>query len=97
MYEIAKDLGLQHEMKLISNYQKEISYLQDKLDAQYKQYVEMLEAEFKKFTSLIDMAFDPNVNKAFSGSIELARYAGVPESKILKSKADIDAFFTGTT
>ena len=36
---------------------------------------------------------DEDFNKAFDGSILLAREVGVEEKKILKTKADIDAFF----
>ena len=46
-----------------------------------------------EFESLVDVAFDEDVNIAFGGAIELARGAGVKEEKILKTKADIDAYF----
>ena len=38
-------------------------------------------------------AFDPDVNKAFDASIEFARFNGVAENQILKSKSDIDSYF----
>ena len=47
----------------------------------------------KEFESLVDIAFDEDVNIAFEGAIKLARSAGVKEEKILKTKADIDAYF----
>lgn len=42
-------------------------------------------------------AFSKDPNEAFEGSIELARYFGVPENQILKSKEEIDRFFMGET
>ena len=47
----------------------------------------------KKFKLLVDLAFDPDVNKAFDASIALARAEGVKQEKILKTKAEIDNYF----
>jgi hypothetical protein len=49
----------------------------------------------ERFNSLREMAFDEDFNKAFEGSILLAREIGVEENKILKNKTQIDAFFLG--
>jgi hypothetical protein len=94
MYAIAKEIGLEKEQQLIANYQAEIQSLANKLDAQYRELMTILEAQMKAFTSLLDFAFDPDVNRAFCGSIELARHTGVPEAKILKTKQDIFTYYT---
>ena len=53
----------------------------------------MLEESFKKFKSMMELAFNPDINKAFEASIEFARFNGVAEERILKSKTEIDAYF----
>ena len=53
----------------------------------------MLEAQFKRFKSMLELAFDPDVNLAFDSSIRFARFNGVPENIILKDKSEIDAYF----
>lgn len=42
---------------------------------------------------MLELAFDPDVNIAFDGSIALADYGGVAKDQILRSKADIDNYF----
>ncbi len=66
-----------------------------KLDEQYQKLLQMLEGQFKKFKSLMEFAFDVDVNSAFNGSIELARFNGVDEDKILKNTAEVNAYFLG--
>lgn len=94
MYEIAKTVGLEKEQKLISNYQAEMKALQADLDKQYEELLILLDTRMKQFKNLIELAFDPDVNKAFLGSVELAYYLGVPDNDILKTKNDIDIFFS---
>ena len=42
---------------------------------------------------MLELAFDPNVNIAFDGSIALPDYVGVAQDRVLRSKADIDNYF----
>lgn len=93
LYDIAKNQGLKQEQSLIAKYQAEIAALAEKLDEQYRLLVQKLEADFKRFNSMLDLAFDTDINIAFESSVQFARYNGVPEDRILKSKSDIDAFF----
>ena len=93
LYDIAKTQGLKREASLIANYQAEMEALLERLDEQGRALMRLLEENLKKFQSMMDLAFDPDVNLAFSASIHFARFNGVPEDKILKTKADIDAFF----
>lgn len=93
LYDIAKTQGLKREASLIANYQAEMEALLERLDEQGRALMRLLEENLKKFQSMMDLAFDPDVNLAFSASIQFARFNGVPEDKILKTKADIDAFF----
>lgn len=93
MYEIAKEFGLDNERKIIAQYQNQIKDLKWKLGGQYLTLINQLEKNMRKFQSLMAFSFDPDVNVAFAASVELARFNGVPENKILKSKIDIDAYF----
>ena len=93
LYDIAKDQGLKQEQILIAGYQAEIAALIDKLDEQNRALLRLLETNLKKFKSMLELAFSPDVNTAFDSSIKFARFNGVAEDKILKNKSDIDAFF----
>ena len=46
------------------------------------------------FDSLVELAFDRDVNIRFQSSVERARVIGVSEDRILHNKHEIDAFFT---
>ena len=93
MYEIAKNYGMTKEQALISEYQAELRSLNQKLDNQFQELMHLLEKKMKEFNSLAELAFDSKINQAFAGSIELARFNGVDEHKILKDKTAVDAFF----
>lgn len=93
LYDIAKNQGLQKEQAIIAGYQSEIAALTEKLDEQYRLLLRKLEDNFKKFSSMMELAFDVDINTAFESSIQFARFNGVAEDKILKTKAEIDAFF----
>lgn len=93
LYDIAKQQGLKQEKDLITKYRNEIVRLNEQLDEQYKSLVQILETNIQKFKSMIELAFDVNVNVAFESSVAFARFNAVPEERILKSKADVDAFF----
>lgn len=47
----------------------------------------------ESFEEIMKQAFSEDPKEAFEGSIKLARYSGVPEDDILKSKEEIDRFF----
>ena len=93
MYGIAKDNLSEQEQTLIFTFNKSIQEQNEQLDSQSKALIKLLEQEFAKFTSITELAFDLNVNIAFTGSVTLAQYVGIPDKKILKNKANIDAYF----
>ncbi len=93
LYDIAKSQGLKYEQSIIINYKKEIEELTKKLDKQYEAILKQLEKHLISFKSMIDLAFDVDINIAFNGSIQLALFNGVKEEKILKTKKEIDEFF----
>ena len=93
MYQIAKDHLSEKEQGLIRNYQGSFAALNKMLDERYQQLIIQLEKEFAKYTSMLELAFDRDVNIAFDGSIALADYVGVIQDKVLCSKSDIDNYF----
>lgn len=93
LYEIGKDYLDKREQDLIGRYRSEIQQLNIKLDVQLQKLIRYLQEEFSHFSSLLDWAFDPDVNTAFLGSVQLADYVGVESDKVLRTKADIDRYF----
>ena len=78
---------------MIHNYQESFAALNRMLEERYQQLMVQLKKEFAKYTSLLELAFDQDVNIAFDSSIALADYAGVAQDKVLRNKSDIDNYF----
>lgn len=93
-YSIATDYLGSAEQKAISNYIAELERLNSILDERYKALIAQLKAEFERFKSLVEFAFDLDVNLAFEGSISLADYIGVDPDQVLRSREDIDHYYT---
>lgn len=93
MYQIAKDHLSAKEQTLIANYQESFTSLNKMLEERYQLLIDRLKREFAKYASVLELAFDLNVNIAFEGSIALADYVGVLPKNVLRSKADIDNYF----
>lgn len=67
--------------------------LDQSLNAQYAAVQEEVRAKADQFLDFVHTAFAPDAMERLMGSVNLARAAGVPEQEILKSTADVDAFF----
>lgn len=93
MYQIAKDHLSEKEQCLIQNYRESFASLNKMLEERYRQLIAQLKKELAKYTSLLELAFDRDVNIAFDGSSALADYIGVAQSRVLRSKSDIDNYF----
>lgn len=93
VYQIAKEHLSAKEQALIFNYQESIANLNKMLADQYQELLSQLKKELAKYASILDLAFDTNVNIAFNGSIALADYVGVVPKKVLRNKQDIDQYF----
>ena len=93
MYQIAKDNLSEKEQILIQAYQESFAALNQTLDERYYKLLAMLKTEMERFSSMLELAFDPDVNIAFDGSIVLADYVGVTPKKVLRNKRDIDQYF----
>ena len=93
MYQIAKDNLSEKEQMMIRSYQESFALLNQALDKRYHTLLAMLEKELKRFSSVLELAFDLDINIAFDGSIALADYVGVTPEKVLRNKRDIDQYF----
>lgn len=93
VYGISKDFLSDREEELAADFQRSMEALNQRLELRYQELIAHLKAEFAKFTSMLELAFDPDVNIAFDGSIALADYVGVSDERILRTKADVDNFF----
>lgn len=93
MVEIGKNYLNIDEQKLINNYVKKMNYINRKYEKEYNDILEKIQIQEQKFNSLVDLAFDKDVNKAFEASIQLARNEGVNSTDVLKDLNDIDVFF----
>lgn len=93
LYQIAKDHFSTKEETLIANYWVGFTNLDKMLAERYQLLIARLKREFAKYVSVLELAFDVDVNIAFNGSIALADYVSVLQENVLRRKADIDNFF----
>lgn len=92
IYQTAKESLKKQDKQLIKRYIQEIEALSQSLEAQYKQYIKQINIAMKEYFSLLEEAFAIDCVQALEGSIQLARYIGVPEDDILKTIEDIDDY-----
>ena len=93
LYQIAKDYLQAEEQMLIQNYRESFLALDQMLEERYQQLVALLKKKMAKYQSMLDLAFDLDVNIAFDGSIALADAVGVRKDNVLRTKTDIDSYF----
>lgn len=94
LYEIAKTAMLEEEQKILQQYGQNRMELDESLDRQYQIVMRQVEAEMKKFESLVEWAFSKEANDAFAGSVKLAEYCGVRSDRILRNRQDVMRYFT---
>ncbi len=93
VYELCKKAGSMRSKQIVENYNAEMAQLEQQLAVQYLQVVLEIKKALWRFNELEKLAFDLNVNQAFFASASLAAEVGVADTKILKSKENIDDFF----
>lgn len=92
-YQLCKNQGSKSSERIIANYNSEMDQLNQMLHVQLLYVMIEVQKSLERFKDLEKLAFDKDVNIAFSGSINLALENGVNESQILKTKDDIDNYF----
>ena len=93
MLEISRNYLDSDEQQLIHEYVTKMSALDNKYVEEYSRLLKEIQNKEHKFNSLVELAFDKDVNKAFYSSVALALSEGVDEGMILKDLNDIDSYF----
>ena len=86
-------LGSEFKGDLFNKYLEEINDFDQKLSDEYHFYIEQLNRCFEEFTELVSTTFDPDFEKAFEGSILLARYMRITDDEILKDYDEVASYF----
>lgn len=93
MLEISRNYLDSDEQQLIQEYVTKMSALDNKYVEEYSRLLKEIQNKEHKFNSLVELAFDKDVNKAFYSSVALALSEDVDEGMILKNLNDIDSYF----
>lgn len=93
MLEISRNYLDSDEQQLIQEYVTKMSALDNKYVEEYSRLLKEIQNKEHKFNSLVELAFDKDVNKAFYSSVALALSEDVDEGMILKNLNDIDTYF----
>lgn len=93
VYKTTKGYVYSKEEQLIKQYLEELKQIDELLDEDYKECVELLNEEMEEFLSLLELAFSPDIDICFKGSIDLAISMGVPTEEILDTKEKVDDYF----
>lgn len=80
------------EKNLISKMEKDIDIFISRLDDEYRNILDDINQYFEKLGGLIDAALSPEPNIRLNGSIELARFVGVPDEEIIHNTLELDDF-----
>lgn len=94
MYKVAKDNFNKEQQDIIERFKLEQEHLDEKLINDYQDAILKLNGELQSYITILENSFDPNIKRAFEGSVDLAFYLGVPTEEILDSKEKIDDYFT---
>lgn len=92
IYDICKYRCSKQELKIIERSRKQLRLQKEQLDKEFVYYSKALDAEFDKFKTIEELAFDEDVNLACSKSIHLAEIVGVPDEQILRGEEDLKRF-----
>lgn len=92
-FEYGRLVLLTREQTLLESYIENQHVLDEKLQAEYEEYLAELNEYSDRFRGLIDAAFTPGIHDALIHSADLARAAGVKEEELLTSIEDVDDFF----
>lgn len=76
MMSIARNCLTNKEQRLIEEYQNELAALKAQLDQESTKLIAQLEAELTRYSSLIELAFDTDVNVRFESLISRAELVG---------------------
>ena len=93
MYEVAKNNFKANEQKIIQKYCEEIKILEKDLLDEYNIFIKKIKQEVYLYMEILEKLYSTNVQEIFEGSIEIAKFYGIPNDEILDSKGKIDSYF----
>lgn len=93
LYQVSKDSFSAKENEIVEKYLHSISELNERLENEYRRYVDQLTLCFEMYVELLTTAFDPDVEKALEGSVALAKHMGLPEENTLYNYDKIVQYF----
>lgn len=96
MINIARSYLSTEEQKLIEAYQKDMAALTNQLDAEYRAFVDKLEAELAEYKSLVNLAFATDVNVRLESIISRAKLMGANEDRFINIEEGAALFTSGT-
>ena len=93
MYRAVATSLSKREAALINCYLEDQLVLDEELAAEYKELMATLDASMSSYLAVLERAFDPDIQLAFLGSVELAMEVGVPTEEILDTNDKALAYF----
>ena len=81
------------EAALIDSYREGQLVLDEELASEFKEIMATLDASMTSYLAVLERAFDPDIQLAFLGSVELAVEMGVPTEEILDTNDKALAYF----
>ena len=93
LYQAAKNGLSEYEQGLICAYQEEQRILDERLNAQYRNYIDGISEGMTVYVDLLDRAFAPDPTAAFESSVLLAKELGVPSEQILDTRTKAISYF----
>lgn len=93
MYQIAKSNFTESEQALMKQFLEEQAAFDEVLAEEYRLKVDQLNRNFAIYINLLNEAFEPDIQRAFQGSVVLAKSLGLTDQQILDSPEDVWDFF----
>ena len=93
LYQWAKGSFSDREKALLEGYLNSTRQLDEELQIKYQSFITGLSENMKQYMDILDRAFSPDIQAAFSGSVELAKEMGVPTDEILDTREKVFAYF----
>lgn len=94
MYSIASEYLKKREQKIIKKYIDKIHSLDKRLNNEYETALKILGKNMQIYVRALSEVFSVDAKESFDASIALAKNLGVSRDKILKSKKDIDRYYS---
>jgi hypothetical protein len=95
IYKVAKDGLDDKEQEIFKSYIDSIDATEIELNEKYKRCKDTLAKDMDRYMDILNLTYSADVVKVFNGSVEMAKYMGVPSNEILDSKEKIDSYFIG--